>query len=164
MDKIDKMVLPLPYAQLLKYFLCFFIFSLPFVIAPAVGPWTPPVSIFAALGYFGLDSIGSELEAPFGTDPNDFPLLKMGAALCNDLDSIVRTCSRQRLDARQRAVEGSRVVAAARAHLGWGGVAVGRESEDAGQHAHEVPLTPRVAANAAALPAVKNRNFDHYAT
>lgn len=35
-DKIDKLVLPLPYCQLLKIFLIFFVFTLPFTIAAEV--------------------------------------------------------------------------------------------------------------------------------
>ena len=27
-----------------------------------------------AIGFFGLDQVGAELEGPFGTDDNDFPV------------------------------------------------------------------------------------------
>ena len=37
-DKIDKVVLPLPYAQLLKIFLMFWVFSLPFVLVKVGTP------------------------------------------------------------------------------------------------------------------------------
>ena len=54
------------------------------------------VSVLAAVGFFGLDQVGTELECPFGTDWNDFAILKMGHALCNDLDAILRTLRRER--------------------------------------------------------------------
>ena len=38
--------LPLPYCQLLKIFELFFVFSLPFVLAPHLAGWTPVVSLF----------------------------------------------------------------------------------------------------------------------
>merc|ERR1712216_681452 len=87
-DKVDKMVLPLPYCQLLKIFEIFFVFTLPFAIAPTIGAWIIPISIFTAAGFFGLDQVGVQLEGPFGIDDNDFPLLTMGLAMCNDLDAM----------------------------------------------------------------------------
>ena len=38
--------------------------------------------------------------AQFGTDHNDFPLLQMGHGLCNDLDAMVRTVNRERMQRR----------------------------------------------------------------
>ena len=35
--------------------------------------------------------VGAELENPFGTDDNDFPLLHMGLALVDNMDSMLRT-------------------------------------------------------------------------
>ena len=44
--------------------------------------------------------MGVELEGPFGIDDNDFAVLTMGLSLCNDLDAMVRTCNRRRIEAR----------------------------------------------------------------
>lgn len=44
--------------------------------------------------------MGAELEQPFGTDANDFPLLKMGDGLCDDLDALLRTANKERVSAR----------------------------------------------------------------
>ena len=63
-DKVNTMVLPLPYEQLLKIFTLFYVFTLPFAIAPSIGSWTIPIAIIAAIGFFGLDSVGSEMEEP----------------------------------------------------------------------------------------------------
>ena len=119
----DKLVLPLPYAQLLKIFELFFVFTLPFVIASHTEVWTPIVSGFAAIGFFGIDAVGAELEGPFGVDDNDFALLSMGANLCNDLDAMVRTANSSRVKRRWGAFEGEEgkiVLEAAKEHLGWG--------------------------------------------
>ena len=121
-DKIDRMVLPLPYCQLLKIFQIFFVFTLPFVLAPQLGLWTPIVAAFTAIGFFGLDQVGVELEGPFGVDDNDFPLLTMGLAMCNDLDAMVRTVSRTRMEARLTSfasTESHQIQGAAALALGW---------------------------------------------
>ena len=95
MSKIDKLVLPLPYSQLLKIFSLFFVFSVPFVLAPTVGIFTPFVTLFLGMGYFGLDQVGAELERPFGVGQNDLPLLEIGSDLCRNLDSLVRSYARE---------------------------------------------------------------------
>lgn len=94
MNRIDTLVLPLPYSQLLKIFTMFFVYTVPFVLAPRVGLFTPFVSLFLAAGYFGLDQVGAELECPFGTDDNDLPLLEMGLDLMSDVDTMLRNAAR----------------------------------------------------------------------
>jgi len=66
--------------------------------------WTPLVTVMTAIGFYGLDQLGAELEGPFGTEDNDFPLLFMGANLCDDLDAMVRTLRRDRVIDRKKAV------------------------------------------------------------
>ena len=102
MHKIDMLVLPLPYSQLLKIFSMFFVYSAPFVLAPTVGIFTPFVSLFLAAGYFGLDQLGAELECPFGKDDNDLPLLTFGQDLCRNLDTLVRGSARGLQRQRER--------------------------------------------------------------
>ena len=47
-DKIDKFVLPMPYCQLMKVFLLFFIMAFPFCMATELGKfWTPIASIMS---------------------------------------------------------------------------------------------------------------------
>ena len=97
-------------------------FTLPFVLAPQLGLWTPIVAAFTAIGFFGLDQVGVELEGPFGVDDNDFPLLTMGLAMCNDLDAMVRTVSRTRMEARLTSfasTESHQIQGAAALALGW---------------------------------------------
>lgn len=120
--KIDATVLPLPYCQLLKVFEIFFVFTLPFVLAHQIGRWTPVVALFTAIGFFGLDQVGCELEGPFGVDQNDFPILSMGLSLCNDLDAMVRTVKRSRVEARVTSFSRDEVESirkGADAALGW---------------------------------------------
>ena len=74
MEKIDKLQFPLPYAQIVKMLVFFYIPWLAFTLAPKSG-WTTPVTVvIAALGFFGLDEVAEILESPFGDDPNDIDL------------------------------------------------------------------------------------------
>ena len=90
-------------------------------------PWqlgwlTPPVVMIVALAFYGLDSVGAELEGPFGVDENDFALLDMGLGMCNDLDAMVRTVKRSRVEARVISLsreERESIRKGAAAALGW---------------------------------------------
>ena len=89
-DKVDDVVLPLPYCQLLKVFQIAWVFSLPVVLVQEVGYFLPGVMLLVSCAFFGLDSVGAELEAPFGVDANDYPLLHWGIDLAEDLDVMTR--------------------------------------------------------------------------
>ena len=86
-DRIDKMLFPFPYAQLVKVFLFFFCFSLPFYVHATYGTSTTfGVSILTTIGYFGIDEVSELLEDPFGTDKCDLPLDAMGIGLYRDIN------------------------------------------------------------------------------
>ncbi len=40
----------------------------------SVGHFTPVVVFVVSYAFFGLDTVGDEIEQPFGTDANDLPL------------------------------------------------------------------------------------------
>jgi predicted membrane chloride channel (bestrophin family) len=78
------------------------------------------ISLLAAIGFFGLDQVGTELECPFGTDCNDFPILKMGRSLCDELDAIMRTLRREQYHKRLVISPDEQDFARRTAkHLGW---------------------------------------------
>ena len=56
-DRVDKMVLPLPYSQLLKLFSLFYVFSVPFVLAPEVGFLTPFITVFLKMGWKNMQKM-----------------------------------------------------------------------------------------------------------
>jgi len=119
-DKVDTLVLPLPYCQLLKVFLLCWVFSLPFVLAAECGPWLTPTMTLIAAAFFGLDHVGAELEGPFGVDANDFPLLRMGVGLVDDLDAMLRTAVGDVQAAAERRAREADAAAAAAATIGDG--------------------------------------------
>jgi putative membrane protein len=91
-ERILKTPIPFAYAQHIKSFLALFCFSAPFAMAQSMG-WTTPIgAALIAFALFGIDEIGVEIEDPFGYDPNDLPLDRIGETIAGD--------TRQLLDSR----------------------------------------------------------------
>jgi len=90
LHKVDQIVLPLPYNQLLKLMLLGWNFTLPFVIAADVGWFNPMLMFLISSAFFGLDQVGVMLEQPFGVDSPDISLLSIGEQLSDDLDAVLR--------------------------------------------------------------------------
>jgi putative membrane protein len=78
---------PIPYAYnvLLHRTIYFYCALLPFGLVSSIGPATPVICVFIAYAFMALDAIASELEDPFGEQPNDLPL----SALCNNIHRAV---------------------------------------------------------------------------
>jgi len=65
---------PFPYIQALTIFNLLFLATLPMAMVQSMGPWTAPAVGMITLGFLGLDTVGGQLEDPFGTDANDLDL------------------------------------------------------------------------------------------
>ncbi|CAE7662543.1 unnamed protein product [Symbiodinium sp. CCMP2592] len=83
--------IPLPYANLCKTLLCFYMISAPFFVDSSRG-WfantvVPSVISFALLG---VDSIATELENPFGDDVNDLDQLEQVHILEREAMELLR--------------------------------------------------------------------------
>ncbi|MBF5040982.1 bestrophin [Aggregicoccus sp. 17bor-14] len=87
-ERLRSTPLPFSYTVLLHRTAYLFCLLLPFGLADSVGWFTPVVATLVAYTFFGLDRLGDELEEPFGTDPNDLPLL-----------ALARTAERNLLEA-----------------------------------------------------------------
>ena len=81
--------IPFAYAHHIKAFLALFVFSAPFALADTMGVMTPVAAFFIAYGMFGIEEIGVEIEDPFGYDPNDLPLDRIGATITGDTKMLV---------------------------------------------------------------------------
>merc|ERR1712196_690586 len=77
--KVSYTPFPLPYAQLVLFFIIVLMFSSPFVIVAYVDHMfvAALLSFCASLGYFTLNEVARELETPFRHDPNDLPLTSL---------------------------------------------------------------------------------------
>jgi hypothetical protein len=57
MHKVDNMVLPLPYCQLLKIVNLAWVFTMPFVLAQEMKEFLPIIMLLASIAFFGLDQV-----------------------------------------------------------------------------------------------------------
>ncbi|MFG6458016.1 bestrophin family protein [Roseateles sp. BYS96W] len=85
-ERIRNTPLPFSYALLLHRTAYLYCFLLPFGIVDAVGWMTPLVVAIVAYTFFGLDTLGDEIEEPFGTLANDLPL----EAICRSIEIDLR--------------------------------------------------------------------------
>jgi len=77
----------------------FLMFAVPIMAANTTGesmPLAALTSFFGIVGYVGLNQISIELECPFGTDPNDLPLLEFQRYYVATLRDILHSNPRPR--------------------------------------------------------------------
>jgi putative membrane protein len=77
-ERIRRTPVPFAYAQHIKLFMVLFCYTVPFAIVDALGAYTAIASGALSFALFGIDEIGVEIEDPFGTDPNDLPMERIG--------------------------------------------------------------------------------------
>lgn len=82
-DKIRGTPIPFPYYQLCNFLMLFFAMTVPLVIANYNNSYaTAPIfSFMVALGFFGMNRMGNELQDPFGLDANDLPMEQVGSVV-----------------------------------------------------------------------------------
>ena len=73
-ERIASTPIPYAYSVLLHRTVYVYCTLLPFSLLSAVGVLTPLISVFISYAFMALDAIASELEEPFGTEPNDLAL------------------------------------------------------------------------------------------
>ena len=73
-ERIKSSPIPFSYTTLTHRIVAFYCYGLPFGLVHDVGMLTPVVVLVVSYAFFGLDTIGDEIEQPFGTDDNDLPL------------------------------------------------------------------------------------------
>lgn len=77
-ERIRRTPVPFAYAQHIKVFVVLFCYTVPFAMAATMQGYTPVASAVLAFALLGIDEIGVEIEDPFGTDPNDLPMERIG--------------------------------------------------------------------------------------
>ncbi len=85
-ERIQGTPLPFAYTLLLYRTAWLYCLLLPFGLAESLGWGTPVATALVAYTFFGLDTLGDELEEPFGTAANDLPL----DALLQVVDGVVQ--------------------------------------------------------------------------
>lgn len=85
-ERIQNTPLPFAYTLLLHRTAWMYCFLLPFGLVDSVGFMTPFVVAIVAYTFFGLDTLGDEIEDPFGLADNHLPL----DALCREIEISLR--------------------------------------------------------------------------
>lgn len=89
-ERIMKTKMPFAYIVHLRAFLILWLLVLPFVLVYDFEWHTVPACFLAAYALFGLDSIGVDIENPFGHDFNDLPLDDItNTTICKNLYEIL---------------------------------------------------------------------------
>ncbi|AKU97150.1 putative membrane protein [Labilithrix luteola] len=73
-ERIKGTPIPYSYTVLIHRIVAVYCSLLPFGLAETIGWATPAVVLCVSYALFGLDSVGDEIEQPFGIDTNDLPL------------------------------------------------------------------------------------------
>lgn len=84
-ERIKSTPIPASYTVLMHRIVALYCLGLPFGIVSSVGAMTPVVVAIVAYAFYGLDAVGTEIENPFGTDPNDLPLAALSRMIEHNL-------------------------------------------------------------------------------
>ncbi|MEH2065435.1 MAG: bestrophin family ion channel [Nostoc sp.] len=92
-ERILKTPLPLIYTIKLRQLLLIFCLILPLEIVDFLNWWTGLVMAFVSFTLLSIEQIGSEIEEPFGLDPNDLPLNAICNTISNNVEELIRLAS-----------------------------------------------------------------------
>jgi len=74
MHKLATTPMPFPFIQMLMGLMYLWIYTVPFPLAVDYGWAAVPITFLFGVAFFGIDTIGAELEDPLGEETNDLPL------------------------------------------------------------------------------------------
>ncbi|KAI9597202.1 Bestrophin/UPF0187, partial [Syncephalis fuscata] len=89
-ERILRTPIPLAYSVHLAQCVWLFCLALPFQLVGTLGWVTIPVCAATAFIFLGIQSIGEEIENPFGYDANDLPLDEFCRVVRNEVEVITR--------------------------------------------------------------------------
>lgn len=84
-ERIRSTPVPLSYTVLTHRIVLVYCGALPLGIVGDVGWLTPLVTLIVAFAFVGFDAVGTQIEEPFGIDPNDLPLTAISRMIEIDL-------------------------------------------------------------------------------
>jgi ion channel-forming bestrophin family protein len=90
-ERIHTSPIPFSYSIHLKKFLLFFTIILPFGFIHDLGYWCILIVMLVFYAMTGLETIGEEIEDPFGQDENDLPFDSVCKSLKKSLAEILET-------------------------------------------------------------------------
>ena len=88
-ERIRKTPIPFSYSSYVKQFVVLYAIVMPFGLVGEFGYGAVIASMFAFFATMGLELLATEIEEPFGTDPNDLPLEAIGETIARDVRTIL---------------------------------------------------------------------------
>jgi putative membrane protein len=89
-ERILKTPLPLIYAIKLRQLVVVYCLVLPLEIVSSLTWWSSLVIAFVSFTLLSIEQIGSEIEEPFGHDPNDLPLDVICNTMLRNVEELIR--------------------------------------------------------------------------
>jgi putative membrane protein len=90
-ERILKTPVPIVYTITLKTLLIIYVLLLPWELVNGLTWWTGPLLGFISFIILGIDEIGSEIEEPFGHDPNDLPLDVICNTMLRNVEDLIHS-------------------------------------------------------------------------
>ncbi len=88
-ERIRKTPIPFSYSSYVKQFVVLYALVMPFGLVGEFGYGAVIASMLAFFATMGLELLATEIEEPFGTDPNDLPLTSIGETIARDVREIL---------------------------------------------------------------------------
>ena len=88
-ERILKTPTPLTYSMFLRQLLIVYCLLLPIELVVYIDWLAAPFMAFFSLFFFGIEEICSELENPFGHDPNDLPLDHICNTISDNIEDLI---------------------------------------------------------------------------
>lgn len=90
-ERILRTPIPFAYAVHIKQMLTLYLITLPFALVGEMNWAAVPTTAVIAFGMIGIEVAGTEIEDPFGTDPNDLPLEAICETIRRDAELIANS-------------------------------------------------------------------------
>lgn len=88
-ERIKNTPVPISYTVLTHRIVGLYCVSLPFGLVTQIHWGTPLVVLVVSYAFLGLDAVGTQIEDPFETDPNDLPLHALARTIERDLKARI---------------------------------------------------------------------------
>jgi putative membrane protein len=88
-ERIKNTPVPYAYTAHTHRIVAAYLLAVPFAVLPIAGWAAPVVTGLVAFAFLGLDAVGTEMEDPFETDPNDLPLAAITRVIEIDLHQLL---------------------------------------------------------------------------
>lgn len=95
-ERILKTPVPLVYTITLKLLLIAYLMIIPLELSSSLYLWTGPATAFISLIFLVINEVGSEIEEPFGHDPNDLPLDFICNTIKRNLEDLIENAPSSR--------------------------------------------------------------------